>query len=107
MVMTAENEIGAELGDVVEIDLETMNLLSAAIIAYGLPLLALIIGILGGYYGLLFLGLSDNVSQALAALSGLTAMAVSYAAIKMNEGRIEKMKKFRPVLVGIKPKDGD
>jgi sigma-E factor negative regulatory protein RseC len=100
MVMTAENVIGADVGDSVEIDLETMNLLSAALIAYGLPLVALIVGIVGGYYGFLYFGMSIGTSQVIASFLGLILMAVVYIAIKKNESKIERMKKFRPVLVG-------
>jgi len=106
MVLTAENNIGAKVGDSVEIDLEAMNLLSAALIAYGIPLLALMAGIVGGYYGFAALGISEGISQALASISGLIAMGVSYTAIKINESKIEKMKKFRPVLVGKKTDTG-
>lgn len=106
MIMTAENEIGAELGDIVEIDLETMNLLSATLIAYGIPLLALIIGIFAGYYGFLALGFSDGISQGFGAVIGLAGMAASYMLIKMNESKIEKMKKFKPILVGKKSENG-
>lgn len=102
MIMTAENVIGAEIGDTVEVDLETTDLITAALIAYGLPLVALIAGIVGGYYGFLYFGISSNSSQVIASFLGLVLMAVVYIAVKMNESKIEKMKKFKPVLVGKK-----
>lgn len=107
MVLTADNDVGADIGDTVEIELETVNLLSASLIAYGLPLLSLMLGIFAGYFGLLALGMSDGISQAVGAFTGLIAMALTFAAIKYNEDKIKNMKKFKPQLVGVKPKDGD
>lgn len=105
MVMTADNEVGAMVGDEVEIDLENVNFMTAMLIAYGFPLLALMVGIFGGYYGMLALGLSDSTAQALGSIIGLVALAASYAVIKYKDDSIKKMKKFKPVIVGIKTKD--
>ncbi len=105
MVMIADNNVGAQVDDEVEIELENMNFMTAMLIAYGFPLLALMAGIFGGYYGLLTLGLSDNMAQALGAILGLIALAASYAVIKYKDESIRKMKKFKPVIVGIKAKD--
>ncbi len=105
MVMTAENNIGAKVGDEVEIDLENMNFMTAMLIVYGFPLAALVIGIFGGYYGLLALGFSDSMSQGLGSVIGILALAASYVVIKSKDDAIKKMKRFKPVIVGIKPKD--
>ena len=103
--MTADNYVEAQVGDEVEIDLENMNFMTAMLIAYGFPLLALMSGIFGGYYGLLALGLNDNTAQALGSLIGIIALAASYAVIKYKDESIRNMKKFKPVIVGIKTKD--
>jgi sigma-E factor negative regulatory protein RseC len=105
MVMVADNNVGAQLGDEVEIELENMNFMTAMMIAYGFPLIALIAGIFGGYYGALALGVSDGTSQAIGALTGLAAMAVSYAVIKFKEESIKRMKKFKPIIIGVRSKD--
>lgn len=105
MVMTADNYVGAQVGDEVEIDLENMNFMTAMLIAYGFPLAALIAGIFGGYYSLLALGFSDGMAQGLGSVIGLVALAISYAVIKYKEASIKKMRKFKPVIVGIKTKD--
>lgn len=105
MVMTADNNVGTQVGDEVEIELENMNFMTAMLIAYGFPLAALIIGIVGGYYGLLALGINDNTAQALGAIIGILALAASYAVIKYKDESIKNMKKLKPVIVGIKTKD--
>lgn len=105
MVMVADNTVGAQVNDEVEIELENMNFMTAMLIAYGFPLFALMAGIFGGYYGLLALGLTDNTAQALGAVIGLIALAVSYVIIRYKDESIKKMKKFKPVIIGIRAKD--
>lgn len=105
MVMTTDNNVGAQVGDEVEIELENINLITATAIAYGFPLFALTIGIFGGYYGFLALGLNDNTAQVIGAISGLVGLTASYAVIKYKDESIKKMNKFKPVIVGIKTKD--
>lgn len=105
MIMTADNNAGAQVGDEVEIDLENVNFLTAVALAYGFPLLALIIGIVGGYYGTLALGLSDKSAQVFGFLIGIAALTFSYAVIKYKEESIRKIKKFKPVIAGIRAKD--
>lgn len=105
MVMTADNDVGAQVGDEVEIELENMNFMTAVTIAYGFPLLALAAGIFGGYYGSLALGAENNTAQAIGVVLGLAALAVSYVIIKFKDESIKKMKKFKPVIIGIRTKD--
>ncbi|MEA4847721.1 MAG: SoxR reducing system RseC family protein [Clostridiaceae bacterium] len=105
MIMTADNNVGAQVGDEVEIELENMNFMTAVMIAYGFPLLALTAGIFGGYYGSLALGQGNDTAQVFGAVLGLAALAVSYVVIKFKDESIRKMKKFKPVIIGIKAKD--
>lgn len=105
MIMTTDNIADARVGDEVEIELENMNFMIAAAIAYGFPLIALMTGILGGYYGFLALGFNRDVSQAVGAVFGLIALAASYGVIRYKDKKIKKMQKFKPVIVGIRSKD--
>lgn len=105
MVMVADNDVGAQVGDEVEIELENMNFMTAMLIAYGFPLVALVLGIVGGYYGFLAFGINENTAQVAGAALGLIALAVSYFVIKLKDESIKKMKKFKPIIVGIKSKD--
>ncbi|MFZ5351389.1 MAG: SoxR reducing system RseC family protein [Bacillota bacterium] len=102
MRLTADNNIGAEVGDQVEINLETVDFLSAVLIMYGLPLIALMLGIFTGYYTLLATGFSQTAAQGSGALLGLVLMAVCFYIIKLKESAIKGMKKYRPVIISIK-----
>lgn len=105
MILTAENKIGAEVGDFVEIELLTENFLFASFILYGIPLIALILGISVGYYSFIALGYQDGTAQLLAALSGIILLALSFLSIKNKESKIKEMKRFKPTLSKIVEKD--
>lgn len=105
MIMTADNSVGAKVGDEVEVDMENVNFLTVMLIAYGFPLLALILGIFGGYYGMVALGLGEMAAQIFGAFFGLAALAASYVVIKFKEESIKKIKKFKPIIVGIRTKE--
>jgi sigma-E factor negative regulatory protein RseC len=105
MVMIADNDLGAQVGDEVEIELENISFMTAVTIAYGFPLLALMAGIFGGYYGILALGLEEDMAQVIGAALGLSALAVSHIIIKLKDKSIKKMKKFKPVITGIRKKE--
>lgn len=105
MILTAENNVGAKIGDFVQIELLTENFLFASFILYGIPLIALIFGISIGYYIFKTLGYPDGTSQLIAALSGMVLLSLSYLVIKSNESRIKEIKRFKPLLVKIVEKD--
>lgn len=101
LTIEAENNIGAKPGDFVEVDMETLDFLSATIIVYLFPLLALMVGILGGFYGVMALGFSFNAAQGIAAVLGILAAALAYLGIRYNENRFKGMKKYKPVISSI------
>ncbi len=102
MILTSENSIGAQVGDEVELNIETVDFLSAVLIMYGIPLISLVLGILSGYYMLIAIGISEGMAQGIAALIGLFLMGISYAVIKSKEPLIKGMKKYSPVIISIR-----
>lgn len=61
IIVEADNTIGAKVGDRVEVNMETVNVLKAAFIAYTIPLLALLLGTVGTFYGLKAINIKNNV----------------------------------------------
>lgn len=80
----AYNNLDAKVGDFVTIDMETPNVLKASYIAYGIPLLFLIIGVvitqaIGKRMGL-------NIDLELVSLIvGVIMMFISFFAIRLKE----------------------
>ncbi|NLM44318.1 MAG: SoxR reducing system RseC family protein [Clostridiales bacterium] len=99
MILTAENTVGGKPGDMVEIELKTENFLFASLIMYGIPLAGLIIGLLGGYYGGKAIGYNENISQIIAAITGILFMSIGYIGIKLGDSKLKNMSKFKPVLI--------
>lgn len=101
LTLEAENTLGAKPGDIVEVDMETVDFLSAVIIVYLYPLIALVVGILGGYYGFKALGFSDEAAQGIGAVLGIGAAAITYLIIRNREDKRKGLKKYRPVMSNI------
>jgi len=94
MVLTVNNDINAKIGDEVQIDLETSALLSATFIAYAIPLMAMIAGIVIGYWIASFFKAAN--SDIYAAVAGLAFAILSFVVIRIMEPRLSKNKKYMP-----------
>lgn len=101
MVITVENNVKAKKGDCVLIELSTENFLFASFIFYGIPLLALIFGIILSYYSLKILGHANDFVQLIASISGLFFLSISYIIIKKYESKFKKMSRFKSKIVRI------
>ncbi|TCO79034.1 SoxR reducing system RseC family protein [Marinisporobacter balticus] len=95
--MIATNELNAEVGDMVEVNMETQNVLGAAFIAYGIPLFALVLGIGVGSFLLKKIGFTENIEMYAIGI-GFLLTGISYVMIKMNEESFKNDKKYMPVI---------
>ncbi|QEK12079.1 SoxR reducing system RseC family protein [Crassaminicella thermophila] len=93
----AVNEINAEVGDIVEVNMETQNVLGAAFIVYVIPLFAMILGIGIGSYLFKKMGVTVNL-EIYAICLGFVLTAIAYLAIKSREGSFKKDKRYMPVI---------
>lgn len=105
MIFEAENNVGAKVGDFVEIDMESMDFLSAVIIAYLYPMISLIAGIFAGYLGTKALGFGEFAAQGIGAVSGILAATLTYLVIRLRENKINNMKKYKPIITNIVNED--
>lgn len=106
MILETDNSINANVGDEVIIDLNTNNFFLATIIIYGIPLIALIIGIFSGYYFSLLLGKTIDFAQAVSAISGISLLFLSYVFIKNKEHKFKDMNEFKPKIIKIQNRQG-
>ena len=89
MAVTAYNADNARISDRVSLNLESGYFLSSAVILYGLPLLALLIGAFTGYYGAVLLRL-EQIAPVLGLASGVFFTAAAYLIIKGCDKKIKK-----------------
>jgi len=81
----AINDANAKVGDMVEIDMATPNVLNAAFLAYGIPFIALVLGI---YIS------SKFVEELFAMVIGFLSLGISYIFIKLYEKKIKGSDKY-------------
>lgn len=93
MKIEALNTAGADIGDKVVVDMETQDVLTAAFIAYGMPLIMLVIGIAGGKFILGFLGMERNI-ELFSFGMGLILMTITFFKIRKNEDKFKESKKY-------------
>ncbi|MBM7557351.1 SoxR reducing system RseC family protein [Halanaerobacter jeridensis] len=86
LVLTLDNTLNVDIGDVVTIEMKGSSILGAAVLVYFLPLLALIVGYIGAGY----LGMQTEVTRI--ALGGLLFALSFLIARKVGE---EKEKDYR------------
>ena len=92
----ALNEAGAAVGQKVLVELRGFTYLKGSMIVYGLPALALIVGVvLGKEFGPRVSGLDPDV---LSAIVGFGALGLSLVGVKMWSSRAEKETKYQPVI---------
>ena len=98
MIIEAENECNAKVGDYVNVSIEQTNFLKAVLIMYTIPLAALLIGIGSGYViGQLT---KINWSEYLSIILGFGFVAITYWIIRKNEPKF-KNKKYRPKAIEV------
>ncbi len=95
----AKNPISAKIGQVVEIELNASTFLSAALIVYGVPLLAFLAGIGFGYK--VSESLKITSTEPFAILTGLGAMLAVFLIIHFATKREETNKKYASCIVRI------
>lgn len=88
MQIKAVNKCSAKVGDNVEIVLEEMNFVKAVLIMYGFPFLFFLLGVFGGYYGSLALGMGNN--ELIGFVLGMLLVSAAYLIIKSQEDRWRK-----------------
>ncbi|MFZ5966025.1 MAG: SoxR reducing system RseC family protein [Bacillota bacterium] len=100
MTLIAMNDIDAKIGDMVEVNLETQNVMGAAFIVYVIPLITLLIAIMGSSFLLRKIGFTKNI-DVYAAIIGFIFMAVSFIVIRSFEGSFKNNKKYVPTITKI------
>lgn len=93
--LLVKNNVNAKAGDQVSIEMQTQDVLKAALIMYGIPLFAMMASMCVSY----FVVLPEN--QPAAAITGLAFAMISFIVIRLNEDRIKRVQGFYPKLLSI------
>ncbi len=98
METIAKNPAHAKPGDTVSVEMQFVSVLKASFIAYGLPLLGLLIGSLIGWYAAPGLGMDQVLTSF---FSGILLIAVIYGIIALCEKKGLFHTKYDPVITEI------
>ncbi|MBS6064134.1 SoxR reducing system RseC family protein [Criibacterium bergeronii] len=86
--LTVKNTLDAKIGDSVELDLDSPDVLAASFVMYVIPLIALIGGVMLGYY---VIKPNDELT---AVITGFILLALSYIGLKFNDNRLKNSDRF-------------
>ncbi len=100
ITIEAINDLGANIGDKVEVNMAAPNVLRAAFIGYGIPLISLILGILLGKIFLDTIGFGGNI-ELFSFLIGIIFLAITYLVIRINEDNFKKSEKYVSKIINI------
>lgn len=98
-----KNVLGVKLGDFVEVRMKTSAVLKSAFIAYIIPLVMLLIGILLGMNISKGLGMSSY--ESIGFLTGLIFLAISFIILRYMDNKMKKDKNIEMELVRILDND--
>lgn len=99
---TADNPVHAASGQRVAVEMEFMNVFTASMIAYGIPLIMLIVGFGIGWLIAPALGWDQMMTSF---SLGLILVAVTYLVIHLLEKRGAFKSKYKPTITEILPDD--
>ena len=105
IIVEVDNSIGAKVGDRVEVNMETMNVLKAAFIVYTIPLIALLIGIVGTFYVLNAISFNGNI-EVISGVVGLVLTFIVFLILKKNDKKFRDSKEYIPIVTRIIVSEG-
>lgn len=100
-MVEVDNRIGAKEGQSVEVSMEHINVMKAIFIVYGIPLIALIIGVVGSYYVMKYLGVGGKRQEVISFFIGIIFTGISYLMIKTKDEAFRESRKYMPTVVRI------
>ncbi len=100
MLIEAENNCFAEVGDWVEVELSPDGFITALFVVYGLPLIGFMVGLIPSYFILKSLFKLGSAADVLSFVVGLICTGLVFLWIKKNEVRWEQ-RKYKPMATKI------
>jgi sigma-E factor negative regulatory protein RseC len=98
ILLPVSNDLGAKLGDWVELELQSISILKASTIVYVIPLIALILGVIGGY------AIAEQLSrdtELYGAIGGILLTILSFVGIRVMDPLFNTKGDYSPRMVSI------
>ena len=100
IIVEVDNTLGAKVGDYVEVNMDSVNVIKAASIIYIIPLIALLGGTILSYKILSFFDISFNI-EIISGCMGVLLTILSYLAIKSRDFKFRQSRNYIPVITKV------
>lgn len=100
IIVEVDNNIGAKVGDYVEVNMDSVNVIKAAAIVYIVPLIALLGGTIISYGLLNFIDIGMN-KEVLSGFIGIVLTAISYLLIKSKDRKFRESRNYIPIITKV------
>ncbi|CEP82077.1 SoxR reducing system RseC family protein [Paraclostridium sordellii] len=100
IIVEVDNNIGAKVGDYVEVNMDSVNVIKAVAIVYIVPLIALLGGTIISYGILNFIDIGMN-KEVLSGFIGIVLTAISYLLIKSKDRKFRESRNYIPIITKV------
>ena len=100
IIVEVDNTLGAKVGDYVEVNMDSVNVIKAASIIYIIPLIALLGGTILSYKMLSYFDISFNI-EIISGGIGVLLTILSYLAIKSRDFKFRESRNYIPIITKV------
>lgn len=100
IIVEVDNTLGAKVGDYVEVNMDSVNVIKAASIIYIIPLVALLGGTILSYKMLSYFDISFNI-EIISGGIGVLLTILSYLAIKSRDFKFRETRNYIPIITKV------
>lgn len=100
IIVEVDNNIGAKVGDYVEVNMDSVNVIKAAAIVYIVPLIALLGGTIVSYGVFNFIDIGMN-KEVLSGFIGIVLTIISYLLIKSKDRKFRESRNYIPIITKV------
>ena len=100
LIVEVDNQIGAKVGDHVEVSMDSVKVMKATMLAYMLPLVFLIAGTAICFFELNNINFNGPI-ELLSGLCGLLCTFLSYLYLRKNDKKYRESRDYIPIVVRI------
>lgn len=100
IIVEVDNTLGAKIGDYVEVNMDSVNVIKAASIIYVIPLIALLGGTILSYKVLSCFDISFNI-EIISGGIGVLLTILSYLAIKSRDFKFRESRNYIPIITKV------
>ena len=104
IIVEVDNKIGAQIGDKVNVNMESINVLKAAMIVYLTPLISLLVGMIGSHYILEYTDAPVDI-EIISAVCGFIAMSIAFIVLKIKDPKFRESREYIPTITAVMQKE--